>query len=195
MNDKEFFNSIAQEWDKICCHPEEKVNYFMDKIELNYGASVLDVGSGTGILIPFIEDRIGEEGTITALDISENMINISKSKNTYLNVKFEVVDFLEYDTDSLFDYIIAYSCFPHFKDKDAFFRKVSSLLIKGGKFVIGHIESKEQINNRHNQIEGKIHSDALIPIEEMTTHIEKYGFNTIYSEDNKDYYIYIGNKI
>lgn len=42
------------------------------------GYSVLDIGSGTGVAIPYLEERIGPKGKITALDIAEKMLEISK---------------------------------------------------------------------------------------------------------------------
>lgn len=195
MKDREFFNSVAEEWDNMAKHPAEKVNYIMHKVNLQKGYSVLDIGSGTGVMIPHIEEKVGEEGRVTALDIAENMLRVSQRKHTYDNLKFINDDFLEFTSLEKYHAIIAYSCYPHFKDKEKFFKKAYELLRAEGILVIAHIESKDAINNRHRGIEEKIKSHMLPPVEELCEFIEGFNFNKIYMKDNEDYYIYIGKKI
>lgn len=194
MNDKDFFNSMADKWDSICCHPAEKVNYIMNKIGLKSGDKVLDIGSGTGITIPFLEERIGESGKIIALDIAEKMIEISKKKNCYSNIDFAVKDFYEYFSEELIDCILAYSCYPHFKDKTSFFKKGFSLLKDGGKIVVAHIESRATINNRHIDVKDRLTSDTLPEVDITAEFMKEYGFKVSYLEDNLEYYICIGQK-
>ena len=195
MDNKIFFNSLAEKWDSICYHPSEKVNYVIDKIELKDKDSVLDIGSGTGITIPYLEERIGTNGKITALDIAEKMLEISKKKNIYDNLDFEIKDFFEYTTPKKFNQILAYSCYPHFNDEESFFKKAHSLLKDKGKIVIAHIESKEAINSRHREEENHIISHMLSDVEKICKLADKQGFKSIYKEDNKDYFIFVGEKI
>lgn len=191
MKDREFFNDVAEKWDSMCNHPAEKINYILDKVQLKPGDSVLDIGSGTGVMIPYIEDRVKHQGKVKALDIAENMISVSRRKNKYDNLSFHVGDFLEWDTCERFDAIIAYSCYPHFKDKGMFFKKSLELLKENGSIVIAHVESKEKINDRHKDIEDKIVSDLLPQVDVLSEFVEQRGFETSYSEDNEDYYILI----
>lgn len=195
MDNREFFNNIAEKWDSICCHPEEKINYVFSKINLKNGYSVLDIGSGTGIIIPYIEREIGQDGNITALDISEKMIEISKKKHNYPNLNFVVEDFNLYLPNEKYDCIIAYSCYPHFKDSSGFFKKAYFLLKSGGTIAIAHVESRDKINSRHNEIEDKINSNDLAKAEITCKIMEKFGLNSVYFEDNNEYYICIGRKL
>ena len=195
MDNKIFFNSLAEKWDSICCHPSEKVNYVIDKMGLKNGDSILDIGSGTGVTIPYLEKRIGTNGKITALDIAEQMLEISKKKNIYDNLDFEVKDFFEYNTSKKFNQILAYSCYPHFNDEKKFFKKAYSLLECKGKIVIAHIESKDAINSRHVEEENNIISLVLSDVEKMCELANAQGFKSIYKEDNKDYFIFVGEKI
>lgn len=195
MDNKIYFNSLAEKWDSMCCHPEDKVNYVIDKMGLKNGDSILDIGSGTGIVIPYIEKRIGPNGKITALDIAEKMIEISKKKNIYDNLDFEIKDFYEYITTKRFNHILAYSCYPHFNNGKRFFQKAHSLLEGKGKIIIAHIESKEAINGRHMEVENHIISHMLPEVEEICELANEQGFKNIYKEDNKDYFIFVGEKI
>ncbi|PRR79830.1 class I SAM-dependent DNA methyltransferase [Clostridium vincentii] len=195
MDNKFFLNSLAEKWDSICYHPSEKVNYVINKMGLKNGDSILDIGSGTGVTIPYLEERIGTNGKITALDIAEQMIEISKKKNIYENLDFEIKDFFQYTTIKKFNHILAYSCYPHFKDEESFFKKAHSLLQNKGKIVIAHIESKEAINSRHREEENHIISDMLSDVEKICELANNQGFKSIYKEDNKEYFIFVGEKI
>jgi demethylmenaquinone methyltransferase/2-methoxy-6-polyprenyl-1,4-benzoquinol methylase len=195
MNNREFFNDIAEKWDSICCHPEEKIKYIFHKINLEKGSNVLDIGSGTGIIIPYIEKEIGREGKVTALDVSEKMIEISMKKHNYNNLNFIVEDFNSYLCSEKYDCIIAYSCYPHFTDSKVFFEKAYSLLKQGGEIVIAHVEGREKINSRHNEIDHKINSNTLDEVEITLSIMKQVGFKTIYSEDSAEYYICIGKKV
>ncbi|ADK15329.1 class I SAM-dependent methyltransferase [Clostridium ljungdahlii] len=194
MQDKEFFNEVAEKWDTMCCHPREKVDHVIESIGLTEGEKVLDIGSGTGIVIPYLEKKVGKSGSITALDIAGNMIQVSKRKNKYLNLNFQVADFLEYESSKSYDCIVAYSCYPHFKNKEKFFEKSYSLLKSGGKLVIAHIESKDVINLRHSKIEDKLDSNTLVDIEKLAEFAQKRGFVSSYTQDDSEFYIYVGKK-
>lgn len=194
MDNREFFNNLAEKWDSMCHHPEEKINYVFSKINLKKGSNVLDIGSGTGIIIPYIEREIDKEGKLTAIDVSEKMIEVSKKKNNYSNLRFKTKNFNFYSPDEKYDYLIAYSCYPHFTDSKGFLKKAYSLLKEKGKVAITHIESREKINSRHNEVEDKIHSNDLAEAEVTCSIMEEVGFKTVYSEDNEDYYICIGEK-
>jgi demethylmenaquinone methyltransferase/2-methoxy-6-polyprenyl-1,4-benzoquinol methylase len=190
MDNREFFNQMAESWDDICCKPEEKIRHVIESTGLSKGDNVLDIGSGTGVLIPYIEDKVGETGRITALDVSENMISISKKKNKYKNLDFEISDYYKYNSDDKYDCIMAYSCYPHFIDKKKFFQKSFDLLRQNGKIIIAHVEGKETINSNHRGVEKKVDSSMLVGIEKLAEFAKKMGFVTFYKEDNEEFYIY-----
>lgn len=53
MNQVNFFNSIAKDWDNIIKVDETKINYLLSQIDIKEDDYILDVGTGTGVLIPF----------------------------------------------------------------------------------------------------------------------------------------------
>ena len=77
-----FFNEIADSWDKR--FQTQELTKFLEQLVPNFGLSpgqkVLDVGAGTGILIPFLLRAVGPTGQIEAVDYAEKMANICRSK-------------------------------------------------------------------------------------------------------------------
>jgi demethylmenaquinone methyltransferase/2-methoxy-6-polyprenyl-1,4-benzoquinol methylase len=193
MNNKDYFNSVAERWDSLVSHPQERMEYVLDSIPIKGGSRVLDVGSGTGVLLPLIARRIGPRGTLTALDISERMIEFSRRKNSVLEVEFVTCDFLRFENSARFDLVIAYSCYPHFLDRVAFYSKANTLLYEGGKLVIAHIEGRESINALHDGPDGPP-SIPLPPVAVTMEEARSAGFRPVFTRDDEEYYIAIVEK-
>jgi demethylmenaquinone methyltransferase/2-methoxy-6-polyprenyl-1,4-benzoquinol methylase len=113
---RDFFNERAEKWDKITIHNLEKVQYITDLMQIQCNDKKLDVGTGTGVMIPFYEKYL-VTGCVVAVDYSEKMIAVARSK--YSEKEHPLVSFLASDVyelkfDSEFDLVVCYSCFPHF---------------------------------------------------------------------------------
>jgi len=61
----------------------------VDKMDIQLGQSILDLGSGTGRNDCFIARKIGPKGKILGLDISKEMLSLSRKRcQSYPNVEF-----------------------------------------------------------------------------------------------------------
>lgn len=81
MDEKEFFDHLAPTWDdnEVLSTPD-KVRFVLGFMNLKPGQSVLDLGTGTGVLLPYIAEKIGTAGHITAVDYSAGMLSRAKEK-------------------------------------------------------------------------------------------------------------------
>ena len=62
----------------------------IDRMDIQPGESILDLGSGTGRNDSFIAQKIGREGSILGLDVSKEMLNLSQKRcQSYPNVEFK----------------------------------------------------------------------------------------------------------
>ena len=86
MNTKEYFDQVADSWDEK--YLTLKLSNFLEKLvpqfDLKVGQEVLDVGTGTGVLIPYLVKAVGSSGSVTAIDFSEKMIHKCKAKYSHL---------------------------------------------------------------------------------------------------------------
>ncbi len=183
MDSKEFFNKVALEWDKMCKHNDIKLREIIDLSAIRNNAKILDVGTGTGILVSYLLEKSPLK--ITAIDISENMIMVAKEKYKDDRVEFIVKDVMEFN-DKGFDYIFIYSAYPHFNDKEALFKHLLDRLNDGGKIIIAHSESKEKINQIHSK-KDVVKDDVLEPAEVTTKIMSKY-FEIDKVIDNEEMY-------
>ncbi len=181
---------MASRWDEICHHNENILKKFMELLDLKTGQSVLDVGSGTGVLLPYIFEAIGETGQIYAVDYAEKMIDISRKKNIYKNIEFKVVDFYEMNPEKYkFDCIICYSMFPHVSDKEKAIKHFVSLLKNSGKLLICHSESRDIINKCHRESDETVNDHVLPPAAEISRIAESTGLKIIHAIDQEFYYV------
>ncbi|MCB4791453.1 MAG: class I SAM-dependent methyltransferase [Elusimicrobia bacterium] len=79
---KAFFDMHAEKWDTFIKGDLVKriKNDIIPLFKIKKGDVILDVGCGTGILLPFLKTKAGKPGEITALDYSRKMIDKTKEK-------------------------------------------------------------------------------------------------------------------
>ena len=191
----EYFNKIANRWDNMIFHSPSKILYFFELLNLGKEDKVLDVGTGTGILIPYIMKEIGNNGKLDAIDISSKMIEIASKRYDYPNISFiegdaEIFDFGK----RKYDDIICYSVFPHFECSDKTLRHFFDILEDGGKIGIFHSSSKESINNIHRNNGFHFEKNMLPPARDLKITVEKAGFSVEHLIDNSEMYLIIGVK-
>lgn len=195
ITQRDFFNSMAEKWDSVCQHDMNKVKYIISLLNIEYGARILDVGTGTGVLIQLLAEQAGEQGEITAIDVSDRMLEVAQRKHTYNNVSFVCGDVLEADfPNEYFDYVICYSVFPHFDDKEFAVKVLSKYIKQGGKLIICHSQSREAINNKHKSASEAVAEDILPQINVIRGYFENSGLETIIEIDNDEMFVAAARK-
>ena len=81
-----FFDERAGEWDAGMVRSDEKIGRILDNAKVTAGSRVLDIACGTGVLIGDYLRRNVE--SVTAVDISPEMIRIARAKFQQENVRF-----------------------------------------------------------------------------------------------------------
>ena len=152
MSAKEYFNKAAKTWDEMFYTPS--LSSFLENLVPQFGIdteqTVLDMGTGTGVLIPYLIQAVGPSGSITAIDYSEKMVQICKTKHSHIkNVSINVGNIEEdaFPTES-FDAAICFGVFPHLENKEKALQNINSMLKPNGKLVIAHALSSEELSSR-----------------------------------------------
>ena len=187
-----FFNERAEDWDHISIHDMGKVGYITGLLNIKEDSEVLDVGTGTGVMIPGYLKMI-RTGHVVAVDYSENMISVARSKNPESDVlSYEVRDIYSIEDRDRYDRIVCYSCFPHFPDPMEAIHILSHALVRGGTLTIAHSSSKDHINKVHNSGGEEICNDYLPDLDVMEEMFSANDLDVIFTRDDEDYYIVIG---
>ena len=199
MSTKEYFNNAANTWDKKFRTPE--LASFLAKLipqfNLKSGQNILDVGTGIGVIIPHLIRVIGASGSVTAIDYSEKMVQLCKTKHSHLkNVSITVGNIEEdaFPAES-FDAVICFGVFPHIENKQKALQNINHLLKPSGKLVIAHALSSEELNAHHKKVSKQV-AHAMLPKKaEMTKLLEQAGFTRISIKDEPGCYLCIANKL
>lgn len=187
-----FFDSFADTWDSYRNTNTQILETLLKMANIPAGATVLDVGSGTGVLIPYLHAAVGAEGKITAVDFSEKMLAKAKEKFANLkNIDYLVGDILELDlpADSL-DVVICLNFFPHLHTrKEEFIVKMKSFLKNGGSLIIMHDISREKVNSIHR--DSAVVTEHRLPEAKIVGEmLEACGYGNVQAyEDDKMYFV------
>lgn len=187
-----FFDSFADTWDSYRNTNTQILETLLKMANIPAGATVLDVGSGTGVLLPYLHAAVGAEGKITAVDFSEKMLAKAKEKFANLkNIDYLVGDILELDlpADSL-DVVICLNFFPHLHTrKEEFIVKMKSFLKNDGSLIIMHDISREKVNSIHR--DSAVVTEHRLPEAKIVGEmLEACGYGNVQAyEDDKMYFV------
>ena len=162
-----FFDEMAGVWNKTCRYDTGRIEKVLSVLQLKQGDTVLDIGTGTGVMIPFIREQVGHYAPIVAVDSSEKMLREASLRFPNAGV------------------------FPHFRyPVDTIARLVTDNLYCGGRLLIAHSQSREQLNEMHKRISDKVFARDLLPVAEQVAQFTEIGLS-VASFDETDEYYYI----
>lgn len=186
----EFFDALAPTWDanEIRSTPE-RIKSILGKLKISKGMNILDLGTGTGVLVPYLSEMIGENGQVTAIDLSEGMLSIARQKYGHLkNVDFLKIDFEEEQIPGKYDIAFLYSVYPHLHAPADTIEWLFKMNMKpDGMIVIAFPSDENFINNIHH--EKKAEHDHLPPAHVLAEIIKNWGYKTEVVAENPDEYI------
>ena len=193
---RDFFNEKAEIWDEVTVHNPEKVQYITELLEIHSDYRILDVGTGTGIMIPFYE-RYLVDGSVVAVDYSEKMIEVARSKypeKEHPMISYLVSDVYELKYDADFDLVMCYSCFPHFVDQPLAIKILSRALRRGGCLAVAHSDSAKKINEVHMNDGMEIKNDFLPSMILLKQMMRENGLDVTFERDDDSYFICLARK-
>jgi ubiquinone/menaquinone biosynthesis C-methylase UbiE len=193
---REFFDALAARWDSMeHADIRERLDRVVREAGVAHGMRVLDVGSGTGVLIPSLLDAMRGGGEVHAIDISDGMLGIARAKGFPANVSLIQADLLEYrPAGGLFDRVMCNAVFPHFTDKDQALRQAYSLLHPGGWLAVSHPTGRAAVNKVHAESSSVVSQDRVPDATAMRALLQAAGFDSVSVTDEPEFYLAQGRK-
>ena len=189
---RDFFNHYSARWDETSTERDStRLERMTERLNIAPGSTVLDVGAGTGVLIPILSRK---SGRLVALDFAEGMLRRARAKGFNGNIEYLIADVARIPVcDNTFDVTVCYSCFPHFHNKLKALAEIKRVTRKDGRLFICHTSSRHEINAIHCQVPGL--SDDLIPErDEMQRLLTTAGFVDICIKEGSESYFVSARK-
>ena len=142
---KDYFLEKSKDYDKQKSRTQNVSNIaqcIIKELLFSKEMSVMDFGSGTGLLLSQIAPYVGK---ITAIDISESMNEVLKSKANTIGCELQIkeIDLTKETIDETFDSIISSMTIHHTKDILDLFNKFYSLLNNNGSIAIADLDIED----------------------------------------------------
>lgn len=176
---------------------QRKMDLIAQKIDLNAGNKLLDVGCGWGNVLLYYSKKY--DCNTTGLTIAENQAKVIKNKAEEMNLGDKVSVVVEHFQETSlppesFDKIIFIGSIVHIEDRSGAAKLTHSLLKNGGKSLISetYLPQKEKVtpDRASNFISQEIfgYGNLITPGEEIRF-LEEAGFELLDVENITDHYV------
>jgi len=157
--------------------------------KITKGDTVLDVGTGTGILIPIIKKY--KPSRIYACDLSELMLQQLRGNYPYVKTIMADVRDLKLPEGSI-DTVFINACYPNIADKAGAFSNISRMMKAKGRIVISHPLGKAFILSLKNGVPFPL--DEFPEELEPAALLQPFGFEIETFIDEPKLYILVATK-
>jgi demethylmenaquinone methyltransferase/2-methoxy-6-polyprenyl-1,4-benzoquinol methylase len=106
---------------------------------LRAGDSVIDIACGTGLNFPLIEERIGPNGRIVGVDLTDAMLACAQDRiaaNGWSNISLVQADAAEFDFPAKVDAILSTYAMSHVPECGKVIAHGAAALSGGGRWVV-----------------------------------------------------------
>ncbi len=193
---KEYFDSFADEWDKMFTAGDlEVLEFLIESFNIKKGFNVADLGCGTGVMFDLLRRKVGDDGLVVGVDFSTNMLHKAK-----LNFPFSNIIAIDGDVETLplrsdhFDLAISFAAFAHFPHQEIVIKEASRILKSGGTFNIIHLMSRRELEDYHHKSGGPVTHDNVPTLKKMRELFKCCNFKDVKVTDHPGLYLAIGTK-
>lgn len=191
MNKRDFFSDISGSWEDFHADPVELrcLVDFSRHFRLQAGDRVLDIGCGSGRLIPVVCGQIGSGGRLVELDFAPGMLGIARQKPHPDNVGFVLGDAMKLTfANGQFDKVVALAVLPHIDDPAIAFREFHRVLRGDGLLIIAHQMGRRALALHHGGSEA-VKNDLLPENGVLRRQLTAAGFTAVEIVDEAERFI------
>lgn len=153
--------------------------------------TILEVGTGTGMLIPRLQEKV-PAARLISIDLAHAMLERARYRCPDALLVQADIHHLPFGGAGRFDLVICHNSFPHFSDPPAALVEIARILSRGGHLLILHDLSRERVNAIHSKGGEAIQNDLLPPGEDLRRMLVDAGFSDVQVQDTEDHYVAVG---
>ncbi len=191
---RDYFEHLAEEWDAMQRGDRQAaIDHLLGVIDeqITQGGNVLDVGTGTGAIIPLLKDRY-PTSKLASIDLATEMLMRAQCRvpdSFLIQTDVHMLPF----ADGTFTSVICHNSFPHFWEKELALIEMRRVLVPEGKLFVIHDISRHRVNEIHTNSKSKyIRQDILPTGEALGQMMQRNGYIPLTIEDTNTHYIVSG---
>lgn len=167
-------------------HPEDIVA----ALDLKPGATVADIGSGTGYMVAHLSKAVGSDGTVIAIDAEAAMVAYLTKRDAELGPARIMPRKVGPDDPELqptsVEAVLTLDTWHHVKGREAYARKVYDGLKPGGRFVVVDYEPDAEVGPP---------KEMRLAAAQVKKQLEAAGFRVeVLRESMPRHYMVVGHK-
>ena len=188
-----FFDSVAPRWLRDAAPRSEQLRQILSSYAIPCAAPLLDVGSGAGIMLPFLRERSTSTDVIVEMDISGEMLNLAKHHHGDAGL----LRYVQADAHRLpfpaasFNTVMCFSVYPHFHSPALALSELARCLKPGGQLCILHLMGHLELDAMHREAGDAVSRDILPAASDLATGLADYGFHPEIVEERSDLYLIV----
>jgi len=185
------FDELASRWDQLPgpADPWPRVARFVERASRAQASRILDVGCGTGILLPYLLQACPLATCVVELDFAEDMLRENARKVPDRRVARLCADAQTLPfPDEHFDLAVCFGVLPHLVDLKAALEELLRVLRPSGGLAVGHLMGSAELNAFHRLLGGPVVSDTLPPAESLAQMLRHLKATVVAAEENPDWY-------
>ncbi|MCL4247202.1 MAG: methyltransferase domain-containing protein [Anaerolineae bacterium] len=192
-----YFEARAPTWDTpLTAERDAMLRRLLDiyAADLHSAAALLEIGTGTGILIPYLREYAPSARRVS-VDLAHAMLVRARERCPEALLAQANVDWLPFAAvDTGFDVVVCHNSFPHFPHKARALAEIQRVLRPGGLLAIIHDEPRAAISAVHAHAGAAVAHDLLLPSDQMQALLAQARFVDVRVEDAADHYAASGRR-
>ncbi|WP_220468733.1 methyltransferase domain-containing protein [Staphylococcus coagulans] len=130
----------------------------LEQAGISEGMHVLDVGCGPGEVTTFIRERVGDTGSVTGIDVNQQLLDIARSQNQFDNVAFLNRDIYHLEELGTYDAIVGRRVLMYLPDAVKAIKALAQHLTTGGVMAF---QESDALNSGYGGDAFPLHQLAL----------------------------------
>ncbi len=136
---------------------ENQPDRVIDVMAIKEGDVVADIGCGTGLYTFRLASKVGDSGTVYAVDVLEDMLDYVAAEKRKKGTK-NVILIRSTDSDPRLpenscDKMLMVNTFQHIKDRRLFLRKLRGSLKKGGEIAVISVDGSNKNEGEDSHVQ------------------------------------------
>jgi ubiquinone/menaquinone biosynthesis C-methylase UbiE len=188
----EFFDNYASDWDYS--RQREKMGRIDQLLHQYLPADLqlplLDLGTGTGAILPLLRTRFTDGGHCVAGDLSMKMLRQAREGGRSTGFGLLQLDGhdLPFRAGSL-KTIVCFQVLPHLHRRGQLIRELSRVLAADGVVLVLHLMGHRELNQLHRRKQPAVQRDVLMPVNELAGEFRAAGFRIEIAVESSDLYV------